>query len=104
MTRQEFLDEVGLSSEEFRDLMQKFVYFLEPLSEAQRDAVHRSLPTIAEAARSLGPNVTQENLGEILRGILDGIDIVVLNCHAISVRNLNRRRSIGTPHESEKPE
>ena len=60
MTRQEFLGEVGLSNDEFRDLIQKFVSFLEPLNEAQRDAIHRSLPTIAEAARSLGPDVTQE--------------------------------------------
>ncbi|MGD0648148.1 MAG: hypothetical protein ABR971_09160 [Acidobacteriaceae bacterium] len=102
MTRQEFLDEVGLSSEEFRDLIQKFVYFLEPLNEAQRDAIHRSLPTITEAARSMGPKVTPDRLGEILKEILEGIDYVMLNCHAIRVMNLDPRRSIA-PHQY-KPE
>lgn len=102
MTRQEFLDRLGLSSEEFRDLMQKFVYFLESLNEAQRDAVRRSMPTIAEAASSLGPNVTPEQLGEILREILKGIDFVVLGCHSINVMNLNPRRSIA-PHQPEQP-
>ncbi len=105
MTKQEFLDEVGLSNHEFRDLIQKFVHFLEPLSAAQRDAVHRSLPTIAEAARTLGPNVTQERLGEILKEILEGIDYVTLNCHAISIMNLDPRRSIAPhQHNPEKPE
>ena len=101
MTKQEFLDRLGLSSEEFRDLMQKFVYFLEPLNEAQRDAVRRSMPTIAEAARSSGPNVTPEQLGEILIGILEGIEFVVLGCHSIRVMNLNPRRSIA--HQRPKP-
>ena len=105
MTKQEFLNEVGLSNDEIRDLMQKFVCFLEPLSEAQRDAVHRSLPTIAEAARSFGPDVTRERLSEILKEILEGIDYVMLNCHAIRVMNLDPRRSIAPhQHEPEKPE
>ncbi len=98
MRKQEFLDRLGLSSEEFRDLIQKFVYFLEPLNEAQKDAVRRSMPTIAEAARSLGPNVTPEQLGEILLEILEGIEFVVLGCHSIRVMNLNPRRSIA-PHQ-----
>jgi len=104
MTRQEFLGEVGLSNDEFRDLIQKFVSFLEPLNEAQRDAIHRSLPTIAEAARSLGPDVTQERLGEVLKEILKGIDYVTLNCHAIQVMNLDPRRSVAPhQHKPEKP-
>jgi len=103
MTKQEFLDEVGLSTHEFRDLIQKFVDFLEPLNEAQKDAIHRSLPTIAEAARSMGPNVTEQRLGEILGEILEGIDYVTLNCHSISVMNLDPRRSIAHQHKPEEP-
>jgi hypothetical protein len=103
MTKREFLDQLGLSSEEFRDLMQKFVYFLEPMNEAQRDAVRRSMPTITEAASSFGPNVTQERLGEILVEILEGIDFVVLGCHSFKTMNLNPRRSIGHQHNPEKP-
>lgn len=104
MTKREFLDQLGLSSEEFRDLIQRFVYFLEPMNEAQRNAVRRSMPTIAEAARSFGPKVTQERLGEILVEILDGIDFVVLGCHSIRMMNLNPGRSIAPPpHKPDKP-
>ncbi|HSY36477.1 MAG TPA: hypothetical protein VK814_12055 [Acidobacteriaceae bacterium] len=104
MTKREFLDQLGLSSEEFRDLMQKFVYFLEPLNEAQRDAVRRSMPTIAEAASSLGPDLTQDQLGEILIGILEGIDFVVLGCHSFKTMNINPGSSIAPhQHKPEKP-
>jgi len=102
MTKREFLHELGLSSEEFRDLIQKFVYFLEPMNEAQRDAVRRSMPTITEAASSFGPDVSQERLGEILGEILEGIDFVVLGCHSIRKSNLSPGRSIA-PHQH-KPE
>jgi hypothetical protein len=102
MTKREFLDQLGLSSQEFRDLMQKFVYFLEPLNEVQRDAVRRSMPTITEAASSFGPDITQERLGEILREILEGIDFVVLGCHSIRKMNLSPGSS-SAPHQH-KPE
>lgn len=104
MTRRELLDQLGLTSDEFRDLMQKFVYFLEPMNEAQQDAVRRSMPTIAEAARSFGPRVNEEQLGEILREILRDIDVMVLGCHFIRVMNQNLQGS-SAPHQSnpEKP-
>jgi hypothetical protein len=105
MTKQEFLDKLGLGSGEFRDLMQQFIRFLEPLNEAQRNAVWRSMPTIAEAANSFGPDVTQDQLGEILVEILEGIDFVVLGCHFIRVMNPNPRSSSAPhPHKPEESE
>jgi hypothetical protein len=104
MTKQEFLHELGLSREEFRDLMERFVYFLKPLNEAQRDAVRRSMPTISEASRSFGPHVDEVQLGEILVEILEGINFVVLGCHSFKVMNRNPGSSSAPhPHEPEKP-
>ena len=101
MTKREFLDQLGLSNEEFRDLIRKFVHFLEPMNEAQRDAVRRSMPTIAEAAKSFGPDVTQDSLGEMLVEILEGIDFVVLGCHSIRKMNRNPGRS-SAPDQDER--
>jgi hypothetical protein len=89
MTKEEFLSRLGLSSHEFRELVRKFIHFLDRLTEAERAAVLRSMPTIAEAARSFGPDVTSDELGNILKEILEGIDIVALGCHSFGEMNPN---------------
>ena len=102
MTHEEFLYQLGLSREEFRDLLQKFSYFLGTLNEAQKDAVRRSNPTIAEAARSFGPEVTPEELEKILAGMLDGIEFVLFGCFSGRLVNPNLWRP-SAPHQT-KPE
>ncbi len=94
MTEQEFLDQLGLSREEFRDLLQKFRVFLETLNESQKDTVRRSNPTIAEAARSFRPEMTPVELEEILAGLLGRIDFVLFGCFSGERVNPNRGRSI----------
>jgi len=102
VTKHEFLDQLGLSSEEFRDLLQKFSSFLGTLNEAQRDAVRRSNPSIAEAARTFGPEVTPAELEKILEGMLDGVEFVLFGCFSGRLVNPNLGRSIA-PHQP-KPE
>jgi len=87
MTKQEFLKRLGLSSEEFRDLMEKLVHFLERMNEPQRNAVLRSMPTVAQAATAFGPKITPDQLNKILKEILEGIDTIILGCHSIEVIN-----------------
>ena len=69
MTQKQLLKLLGLTSEEFRDLLQKFADFQKSLNPAQRDAVERSMPTIAQARRSLGGDLTPEQLLDLVRKI-----------------------------------
>jgi hypothetical protein len=66
MTRKEMLEKSGLTEDEFQDLVQKFVAFHHSLNTPQRDAIERSLPTVAEAAATFGPGVTAEHLGKAI--------------------------------------
>jgi hypothetical protein len=65
MTRKEMLERSGLTEKEFFDLTHKFKAFHDSLNPAQRAAVQRSLPTVAEAAASFGPTVTPDQLDEL---------------------------------------
>jgi hypothetical protein len=60
------LDRIGLTDEEFKDLVQKFQTFHESLNPVQRAAVKRSLPNSAAIAATFGPDVTPEHLGQLL--------------------------------------
>lgn len=62
MNRDELLKELGLSGEEFQDLLRKFDAFLASLDENQQAVVKRSLPTIADALKVLGPGVNEAEL------------------------------------------
>jgi hypothetical protein len=53
--------------------------------------VRNSMPTAAEAVSSSGPNLTPDQLNQILMGILEGYEFVVLSCHSIRVQNTNFR-------------
>ncbi len=99
MTKEEFLKQVGLSNDEFRDLLQKFVSFRDSLNPAQKDAVQRSMPTLSEAAKSFEPNITTEQLSEILKELLEGIDFDPVGCHGIESKSHNPRRAIADPRE-----
>jgi hypothetical protein len=97
VTKKEFLDHLRLSSEEFSDLMGKYVLFLESLNEAQREAVRRSMPSITETARSFGPKMTPEDLEKVLAGILGGIEFVMWGCFSGLERYPNAGRPVA-PH------
>ena len=67
MTREEMLQRLALSQSELHDLLRKTRSFMESLNEAQMDALRRSFPTAETAARTLGPDVTAEDLQDFLR-------------------------------------
>jgi hypothetical protein len=96
MTKQEFLEGLGLSSEEFRDLMQKFGDFVESLNEAQQGVVRRSMPTVAETSRSFGPKMTPKDLERVLAGLGDN-EFVMWGCFSGLERYPNPGRPIA-PH------
>jgi hypothetical protein len=77
MTRKEMLEKSGLTETEFQDLVQKFLAFHHSLNKAQRDAVERSLRTVAEAAATFGPGVTAEHLGKAIGIELKGGGTVI---------------------------
>jgi hypothetical protein len=61
MTRREMLEKLGLTEEEYADLMKKTLGFCKSLNEAQKRVVKSSLPSLEEAARSFGPDVSVED-------------------------------------------
>ena len=62
MNREELLDALGLSSEEFHDLLKKFDAFFSSLDKNQQVVVKRSLPTVAQALAALKPDVSEAEL------------------------------------------
>ena len=72
MTRQEMLDQMGLTQEELKDLLVKVTKLRADLTEPQRAVFDRSLPTHAAAAETFGPNVTAGNLQELLGAEIQG--------------------------------
>ena len=72
MKQDEFLERLALGRDEFRDLMQKFAEFRDSLNPAQLDAVERSMPTMARAVRSLGGDLTADQLTKIVKRLQPG--------------------------------
>lgn len=62
MNREELLKALGLSSEEFHDLLKKFDAFFSSLNKNQQVIVRRSLPTVAQALSALRPDVSEAEL------------------------------------------
>jgi hypothetical protein len=71
MTRDEMLKRLGLSDEELKDLLHKFVKFHKSLNDHQKAVIERSLPTTAAAAKTFGPTVTPEHLEQLFGTSLD---------------------------------
>jgi hypothetical protein len=67
MNREELLKALGLSDQEFRELLEKFNAFLSSLNKNQQAVVRRSLPTIGQALHALRPDVTEADLEEFFR-------------------------------------
>lgn len=72
------LSKIGLNDADLRDLQAKFASFMASLNEAQAKVVSRNLSTSAEAAATLGPEVTPEALEAFLRRRTEGPDSMVL--------------------------
>ncbi len=65
MNQEEMLKELGLSREEFNDLLAKFRTFMASLDERQHATVRRSLPDMAEALASFGGDATPDDLRKL---------------------------------------
>ena len=65
MTRDEMLKRLGLSDEELKDLLHKFVKFHKSLNDHQKAVIDRSLPTTAAAAKTFGATVTPAHLQKL---------------------------------------
>ena len=67
MTRAEMLKRIGLTEEQFQQLLRKFGAFYAPLGPSEKAVVNRALPTLRRAARAFGRDVTTEDLRELLK-------------------------------------
>lgn len=62
MTRDQMLKRLGLEEAELKDLLAKYAEFHKKLSPQQRAVITRSLPSVEDATKSFGPDVTAEDL------------------------------------------
>jgi len=61
MSHEEMLKKLGLTEAQHRDLMTKLLHFCRSLDDSQKKVVKDNLPTLEEAARSFGPDVSVED-------------------------------------------
>jgi hypothetical protein len=66
MTREEMLEQMKLTHEEFKDLLLKLALLRFSLNESQRAVFDRSLPSPSVAAGTFGADVTAGHLQELL--------------------------------------
>ncbi len=71
MNREQMLAQLGLTSDEFTDLLQKYETFVNSLNESQKTVLAQSIPSLDAAAASFGGNVTPSDLEGIFGGIVD---------------------------------
>lgn len=64
---EDLLKRIGLSDADLRDMQAKFSNFFGSLNEAQKKSLRRSLPTSADAAATLGPDVTPQTLEDFIK-------------------------------------
>lgn len=65
MNRSEMLKRMGLSEQELKELLEHFRHFYKRLNDRQKAVVRRSLPTLEQAAKSFGPDVTSGQMQEL---------------------------------------
>jgi hypothetical protein len=61
MNHDEMLRKLGLTEAQYRDLMDKFLKFCQGLDEDQKKLVRHNLPSLEQAAKSFGPDVSVED-------------------------------------------
>lgn len=76
MDREALLEKLGLTSEELQDFLRKFNDFKRTLNPAQLQILVRSLPSLEQARRSLGP--TDQDLADLFRDEADKSGDVVM--------------------------
>jgi hypothetical protein len=64
MTREQMLNKLGTTDDDFRDYLRKFNSFLNSLKPMQREFHHNHVGkmTVKELAKSFGPDVTEEDI------------------------------------------
>jgi len=67
MTHEEMLKKLGLTDQQFRDLLKKHSDFLNSLDPAQQAVIKRSTPTLAHAAASFGPGASETDVSDMLK-------------------------------------
>jgi len=85
MNQQELLKELGVSYEELQKLLAKVNGFLTSLDEHELKIVKRSLPTLTEAVRSFGHDVTPDELRKLFEGASDKVPVTA--CYFLLRRN-----------------
>lgn len=71
-TREELLRRLGLTDKELRDFLSKFMAFYRSLNEPQKRVIERTLPTLEQAARSFGPDVTVQDIEALVGSEVPG--------------------------------
>lgn len=66
MTHEEMLKQLGLTDEQFHDLLQKYNNFLKSLDADQLAVMKSSEPPMAQAAASFGPGVSEAELRRLM--------------------------------------
>ncbi len=59
------LKQLGVSQQQFKDLLQKFQNFHNSLDEQQRKVVQSSMPNLKQAAAAFGPDVKEDDLHQL---------------------------------------
>jgi hypothetical protein len=82
MTRQQMLDEMGITDESFRDYLRKYCSFLNSLEPSQRafHYEHAGQEGVEEVAKSLGPDVTAREIEHLFAECPPVRGIVVMQC------------------------
>lgn len=65
MTRDEMLKRMGLTSDGLNDLLKQYREFHDKLKPEQQSVLKRSLPSLEDAAKSFGPDVTPKDLQDL---------------------------------------
>lgn len=71
MDRRELLDKLHLSDPEFRQMLHEFSRFYNSLNHKQQRVVRNSMLSLAQAAKTYGDDVTEQDLAALCGG--DGV-------------------------------
>jgi hypothetical protein len=82
MTRQQMLDQMGITDEGFRDYLKKFCSFLNSLDAHQREFhnKHSAKKTVEQFARSFGPDVTAKDIERLFAECPPNGGVIGMEC------------------------
>lgn len=67
MNREDMLKQLGVSQQQFQDLLQKFEAFFSSLDAQQQQVVKTSMPTVEEAVAAFGAEVKESHLLDLFQ-------------------------------------